>query len=100
MSRPIVVKVKFMGSLLVPGSREEPPDGAVCARAVRYLVRQRSRQRFRYGIAKELVFVVSPNHGCVAGAVREVVPGRAPRGQPLVQALLQVCLLSFLFRMG
>lgn len=46
--------IKFLGQLGVNASRERPPNGHMCAQAVQYLTRQRSRSRFRNGIAKLL----------------------------------------------
>jgi hypothetical protein len=77
-----------MGSLQVPGSREQPPDGAVCTRAVRYLVRQRSRQKFRAGLPKELTLVVAPARGLLCGGARRPPP--AAPAEALLQPLLQV----------
>eukprot|EP00039_Didymoeca_costata_P011773 m.166628 g.166628 ORF g.166628 m.166628 type:complete len:442 (-) comp15287_c0_seq2:2693-4018(-) len=57
--------VKYLGRLPIEATREKPPDGRTCSIAVNYLSRLRSRKKFRYGVAKNMKFIISARRGAI-----------------------------------
>jgi hypothetical protein len=74
-----MAQVKYLGRLPIKASRDSPPDGQTCAITVSHLSRLRSRNKHRYGAAKQQAMCVSCSRGAVVLTAHDGSTGQSMR---------------------
>jgi hypothetical protein len=73
------LQVKYLGRLPIKASRDSPPDGQTCAITVSHLSRLRSRDKHRYGAAKQQTMCVSCSRGSIVFTAHDDSTGQSMR---------------------